>query len=443
MKTGIEKSVIGIDTLSPVEKALVIGIRGPGQTHGDAEQSARELQSLVEAAGGMVLETVVCHVQHIQARSYIGSGKIDEIGAMMRDRPVDIVVIDVQLSPPQQRNLERDWECRVIDRTGIILDIFARRAATREGQLQVELAQLRYRLPRLTRMWEHLSRLGAGIGTRGPGETQLEVDRRRIRSRLDKLEEDLTRIKKRRKIQRENRKRSGILSLALVGYTNAGKSSLLNCLTGADVTVRDQLFVTLDPTIRQLTLPNQQTITISDTVGFISRLPHQLVAAFHATLEEVVEAELLLHVIDSASPSRDEQIKDVESVLEQLGVESTPAIRVYNKIDLLNDWSPGEMPGQMNAVAISAKTAQGIDVLLQKIVEFQSQQCVRAELMIPYSDTSAIAGIRDRCEILSEDFEADGTRLHVMAKSALINKYRMFLVPKEGDHLEDPGEFDE
>ncbi|MBN1879586.1 GTPase HflX [bacterium] len=428
MKSGTMAGRVSEINNNLTEKALVIGIRGSRQSQSEAEQSTHELASLVEAAGADVIDSMICPVQQIQVRSYIGSGKVEEIGNLRKAHDVNLIAIDVALSPPQQRNLERDWNCKVIDRTGIILDIFARRAATREGQLQVELAQLKYRLPRLTRMWEHLSRLGAGIGTRGPGETQLEVDRRRIRSRLDKLECDLVKIKKRRKIQRENRRRSGVLSVALVGYTNAGKSSLLNRLTGSDVAVRDQLFVTLDPTIRQLVLPNQQTITVSDTVGFISRLPHELVAAFHATLEEVIEADLLLHVIDSATPDREEQILDVEKVLKELGVEATPIIRIYNKVDLQPDWSPGQSPGPADTVSVSTVNGYGIDELLGKLVQFQSQMSARATLFIPYKDTGIIASIRDRCEIFSETFEAEGTRLQVLAKSALLSKYNMYVV---------------
>jgi GTPase len=427
MRTFPAENNPGIDQIAVPEKSLVIGIRSSRQSQEDADQSCSELKALVETAGATVAGEIFCHVKQIRVGTYIGSGKVLEIAEFIKENSIEIAVVDVPLSPPQQRNLEKAWNVRVIDRTGVILDIFAARAATREGQLQVEFAQLEYRLPRLTRMWEHLGRLGAGIGTRGPGETQLEVDRRRIRARLDKLKQELLLIEKRRNLQRKNRKRSGIISIALVGYTNAGKSTLLNLLTGADVVVKDQLFVTLDPTIRQLLLPNNQTVILSDTVGFISRLPHELVAAFHATLEEVVQADLLLHVIDSASPHREEQIRDVEAVLVELGIENTPVIHVYNKIDQSKEWAPGEISSLPESVAVSACMNQGIDALLQMIVRFQNSREIPATLFIPYKDSSVIATIRENCEIVQELFEAEGTRLHILAKHALINKYRGFV----------------
>lgn len=410
-----------------VDSACVVGIRTERQALEQARQSAVELKALVEAAGAEVVDEVFCTVHSIQAGTYIGSGKVEEIRLRIVERSISIVVLDVLLSPPQQRNLEKAWDVQVIDRTGIILDIFAQRAASREGRLQVELAQLEYRLPRLTRMWTHLSRLGAGIGTRGPGETQLEVDRRRIRSRILKLKNDLKDIEKRRDLQRENRRRSGVLSAALVGYTNAGKSTLLNLLTASDVIVKDQLFVTLDPTIRQLTLPDNQSLYLSDTVGFISRLPHQLVAAFHATLEEVVQSDLLIHVINSASTQREEQVKDVESVLKLLGADQTPVIRVFNKIDLVEEWEPGDIPGHSDSVAISAQQQLGIDALLQKLMQFLMLRDTRTEMFIPYSKSAVIAVIRDKCRVLSENFEPEGVRLQIVGKHALLNKYREFV----------------
>jgi GTPase len=409
------------------DTACIVGIRTERQALEQAKQSAAELKALVEAAGAEVVDEVFCTVHTIQAGTYIGSGKVEEIRLRIMEQSISIVVLDVSLSPPQQRNLEKTWDVQVIDRTGIILDIFAQRAASREGRLQVELAQLDYRLPRLTRMWTHLSRLGAGIGTRGPGETQLEVDRRRIRTRILKLKTDLKDIEKRRDLQRENRRRSGVLSAALVGYTNAGKSTLLNLLTASDVIVKDQLFVTLDPTIRQLTLPDNQSVYLCDTVGFISRLPHQLVAAFHATLEEVVQADLLIHVINSASPQRDEQINDVESVLKQLGAGRTPVIRVYNKIDLIDEWEPGDIPGQSDSVAVSAQNNLGIDALLRKLMHFLMIRDTQTEVFIPYTKSAVIAVIRDKCRVLHENFEPGGVRLQIIGKRALLNKYREFV----------------
>jgi GTPase len=410
-----------------VQKALIAAIRVDRQSLEETTDSANELKALVEAAGAMVVGDVLCNVQSIQSGTFIGSGKVDEIAEKINELNADFVAIDVELSPPQQRNLEKHWNVQVIDRTGIILDIFAQRAATREGSLQVELAQLEYRLPRLTRMWTHLSRLGAGIGTRGPGETQLEVDRRQIRTRLTKIRKDLDKIKKRRNLQRENRQRSGCICAALVGYTNAGKSTLLNLLTDANVPVKNQLFVTLDPTIRKLQLPNQQAMYLSDTVGFVSRLPHELIAAFHATLEEVIQADLLLHVVDYASPQRNEQIADVENVLKELGVENTPMIRVYNKIDLVAD---NGMDNTSNSdwVAISAARNIGIEALQEKLIEFVTINETEAELFVPYKETAVIAVIRNTCAVTSETYEHDGTRLQIIAKRALLNKYRRFVL---------------
>ncbi|MCD4654123.1 GTPase HflX [bacterium] len=427
MKVGqIDKNMI--DYTVVLEKAIVIGIRSTRkETRSEAEDSWAELSSLVESAGAVVVEKVFCDLSQIRVGTYIGKGKVEEIGEMIREKEIDIAILDVPLSPPQQRNLETAWSIRVIDRTGVILDIFADRAATNEGQLQVELAQLEYRLPRLTRMWEHLGRLGAGIGTKGPGETQLEVDRRRIRSRLTKLRSDLKKIKKRRRLQRLGRQKSGIPTIAIVGYTNAGKSTLLNLLTGANATVKDQLFVTLDPTIRQLTLPNQQVVILSDTVGFISRLPHELVAAFHATLEEVIEADLLLHVVDASSPNREEQIKDVETVLKQLGADNKPVFMINNKIDLAPELAPGKSENETETYAISAVCNQGIDELLEGLVNYQSRHAIPAVFLIPYAESSVAAKIREYCDIREEKFEDRGVRLTVIAKSALINKFSQYL----------------
>lgn len=410
------------------EKAVLIGVRTGRQSRDDAKESWRELEALVDAAGAAIAESVFCEIASIRAGTYLGTGKIEEIKQIVAETSADIVVLDVPLSPPQQRNLERAWEIRVIDRTGVILDIFADRAATNEGKLQVELAQLEYRLPRLTRMWEHLGRLGAGIGTRGPGETQLEVDRRRIRSRLDKLRADLKKTKARRRIQREGRQRSGYPTMAIVGYTNAGKSTLLNLLTGADALVRDQVFATLDPTIRQLTLPNQQKVILSDTVGFISRLPHELVAAFHATLEEVIEADLLIHVVDASSANRHLQMKDVETVLKELGADGKPMITVFNKIDLAPEWIPGDVECGEDMYAICALDGSGIPSLLEGLMAFQSRHTQVAEFFFPYADSREAAKIRESCDVKSEEFEGDGIRLKVVAGSAILNKFDRFIV---------------
>jgi GTP-binding protein HflX len=296
----------------------------------------------------------------------IGKGKAEEIRT--RCAGVDVVILDEELSGSQQRNLEKLLGRRVVDRTGLILDIFAQRAQTREGKLQVELAQLDYLLPRLAGAWSHLERLGGGIGTRGPGETQLESDRRRVRTRMAKIRRDLEQVRRHRALLRRPRRKVPYPIVALVGYTNAGKSSLMNALTRAGVAVRNQLFATLDPTLRRLSLPGDRVALLSDTVGFIRKIPHQLVAAFQATLEEVLEAELLLHVVDISHPHAERQQAAVEGVLGELGLGGRPTILVYNKIDRLGaapdfPWGPGS-----GRVATSAKTGAGLETLRQEIV---------------------------------------------------------------------------
>lgn len=429
MRTGqMERKPIELGEIT--ERAVVIGIRSGRGNRSDAEESMDELCALVRAAGAEIGDCVFCDLDRIRAGTYIGSGKVAAVAEIIREKAIDIAVVDVALSPPQQRNLERAWNIRVIDRTGIILDIFANRAATREGKLQVELAQLEYRLPRLTRMWEHLGRLGAGIGTRGPGETQLEVDRRRIRARLDKLRSGIEKIKNRRRLHRKGRQKTGIPTVAIVGYTNAGKSTLLNRLTGAGVTVKDQLFATLDPTLRQLTLPNQKTVILSDTVGFISRLPHELVAAFHATLEEVTEADLLLHVVDSSSERMDEQMNDVLAVLKELKADHKPVFTVYNKIDRADGWVPGVVPCGEHAFAISALNGDGIPDLLAGLADYQSRHAAFAVFRIPYTESAVAAQIRNHCEVVDEVFEARDIVLSARADRALINKFHNYLDPE-------------
>jgi GTP-binding protein HflX len=336
------------------------------QPRWEAEDSLDELGQLARAAGARVAEAILQERDRLDPGYLIGKGKAEEIRG--RCAGVDVVILDEELSGSQQRNLERLLGRRVVDRTGLILDIFAQRAQSREGKLQVELAQLDYVLPRLAGAWSHLERLGGGIGTRGPGETQLESDRRRIKTRMAKLRRDLEQVRRHRALLRRPRRKIPFPIVALVGYTNAGKSSLMNALTDAGVTVRDQLFATLDPTLRRLTLPGDRVALLSDTVGFIRKIPHQLVAAFQATLEEVQEAEILLHVVDISHPHTELQQAAVEGVLGELGLADRPSILVYNKIDRLGGrpdfpWGPGS-----GRVAVSAKTGAGLDDLRREIV---------------------------------------------------------------------------
>jgi GTP-binding protein HflX len=347
------------------ETALLVGIVLPRQARWEAEDSLAELVQLARSAGARVADTVLQDRDRLEPRYLIGKGKAEEIRA--RCGGVDVVIMDEELSGSQQRNLEQLLGRRVVDRTGLILDIFAQRAQTREGKLQVELAQLDYLLPRLAGAWTHLERLGGGIGTRGPGETQLESDRRRVKTRMAKLRKDLEQVRRHRALLRRPRRKVPFPILALVGYTNAGKSSLMNALTNADVVVRNQLFATLDPTLRRLVLPHDRVALLSDTVGFIRKIPHQLVAAFQATLEEIQEASLLLHVVDASHPHAQLQQEAVEAVLGELGLADRPTILVWNKIDRLGQspfpWRPGS-----GRVAISAKTGVGLDDLRHEVV---------------------------------------------------------------------------
>lgn len=345
--------------------AVLVGVCRYPQARWEAEDSLAELEQLARSAGARVADAVLQERDRLDPRYLIGKGKALEI--RQRCAGADLVILDEELSGSQQRNLEELLGKRVVDRTGLILDIFAQRAQSREGKLQVELAQLDYFLPRLAGAWTHLERLGGGIGTRGPGETQLESDRRRIRTRMAKVRRDLEQVRRHRALLRRPRRKVPFPILALVGYTNAGKSSILNALTHAGVVVRDQLFATLDPTLRRLALPDDRVALLSDTVGFIRKLPHQLVAAFQATLEEIQEATVLLHVVDISHPHAEAQQAAVESVLGELGLAGRPTILVFNKIDRLGRspfaWRPGS-----GRVAISAKTGAGLHELRQEIV---------------------------------------------------------------------------
>jgi GTPase len=348
------------------ETAFLVGVVRHRQPRWEAEDSLAELEQLARAAGAQVTEAVLQDRDRLDPRYLIGKGKAEEIRG--RCAGVDVVILDEELSGSQQRNLEQVLGRRVLDRTGLILDIFAQRAQTREGKLQVELAQLDYLLPRLAGAWTHLERLGGGIGTRGPGETQLESDRRRVKTRMAKLRRDLDQVRRHRALLRRPRRKVPFPIVALVGYTNAGKSSLMNALTRAGVTVRNQLFATVDPTLRRLMLPGDRVALLSDTVGFIRKIPHQLVAAFQATLEEVQEAELLLHVVDISHPHAELQQAAVEAVLGELGLADRSTLLVYNKIDRLGarpefPWGPGS-----GRVATSAKTGAGLDDLRREIV---------------------------------------------------------------------------
>src|SRR4029077_14782172 len=319
------------------ERALLVGLEKDGVSKWDLRDSLEELRELASSAGAQVVDTVTQRLSKPTAPFYIGKGKAELIRESFQDQQVTSVIFDNELSPAQGRNLENLFSRKVLDRTQLILDIFAQRARSRQGRLQIELAQLQYLLPRLTRMWTHLSRQTGGIGTRGPGETQLEVDRRRVQERIARLERDLRGVRKNRTVQREGRLRRNWPVASLVGYTNAGKSSLLNSLTGAGVIAEDLLLATLDPTTRQVVLPNRQKVLLTDTVGFIRKLPHTVIASFKATLEEVQLADLLIHVVDISHPQYRDQMLAVEETVAELGADGKQTVIVFNKIDRVTD----------------------------------------------------------------------------------------------------------
>src|ERR1700741_1366707 len=361
------------------ERALLIGLEKQGVSKWDLQDSLQELAELASSAGAEVVDTITQKLQKPTAPYYIGKGKAESLKPALQDRQVTSVIFNDELSPAQGRNLENLLPRKVLDRTQLILDIFAQRARSREGRLQIELAQLQYLLPRLTRMWTHLSRQTGGIGTRGPGETQLEVDRRRVQERIARLERELEGVRKVRSVQRQGRKRHQWPVAAVVGYTNAGKSTLLNLLTGAALVAENKLFATLDPTTRSLVLPNKQRVLLTDTVGFLRKLPHTLIESFKATLEEVSEADLLIHIVDLSHARVDEQMEAVDGVIKELDAFGKQTLIVFNKIDNLPPPSPGygaarnrelieaylkRFPG---SVAISAKTGENVTELVRAL----------------------------------------------------------------------------
>jgi len=361
----IRHSASRSNTPDPQERAALVGLFSNTSRHFDPEHALDELAGLASAAGAHVVLRVLQERPKPDPATFLGSGKIDALATSCDELDVDVVVFDNELSPAQLRNLEERLKTKVIDRTQLILDIFSRRARTREGKLQVELAQLKYLMPRLVGSASALSRLGGGIGTRGPGETKLETDRRRIRHRISVISRDIDLVRQRRAQLRERRQKAAVPTVALVGYTNAGKTTLFNALTGGDAVASDALFVTLDPLVRKVRLPDRRELLVSDTVGFIERLPHSLVAAFRATLEEVASADLLLHVIDASDPERDRHISAVRSVLTEVGADRVPSVDVFNKCDAIPDVERSRVralnPG---ALCVSAMTGEGRDELI-------------------------------------------------------------------------------
>jgi len=391
------------------ERALLIGLEKEGVSKWDLRDSMEELRELASSAGAEVVDTVTQKLQKPTAPYYIGKGKAEWIKDSLQDRQITSVIFNDELSPAQGRNLENLLARKVLDRTQLILDIFAQRARSREGRLQIELAQLQYLLPRLTRMWHHLSRQTGGIGTRGPGETQLEVDRRRVQERIARLERELEAVRKTRAVQRQGRKRHQWPVAAVVGYTNAGKSTLLHLLTGADVVAADRLFATLDPTTRSFVLPNKQRVLLTDTVGFLRKLPHTLIESFKATLEEVSEADLLIHIVDLSHPRVDEQMAAVDAVIKELDAFGKQTLIAFNKIDNLGDCELAEtyvkrFPG---SVAISARTGDGVNKLLQALESTLGSWRLRSHFRIPSSESALLAEIHRVGHVLELKYEGD------------------------------------
>jgi GTPase len=391
------------------ERALLIGLEKEGVSKWDLRDSMAELRELASSAGAEVVDTVTQKLQKPTAPYYIGKGKAEFIRDSIHQHRVTSVIFDDELSPAQGRNLENLLSRKVIDRTQLILDIFAQRARSREGRLQIELAQLQYMLPRLTRMWHHLSRQTGGIGTRGPGETQLEVDRRRVQERIARLERELVSVRKTRAVQRQGRKRHQWPVAAVVGYTNAGKSTLLNLLTGADVIAADRLFATLDPTTRSFTLPNKQRVLLTDTVGFLRKLPHALIESFKATLEEVREADLLIHVVDLSHPRVDEQMEAVDNVIKELDAYGKQTLIVFNKIDNLTDrdLATAYLHRFAGSVAISARTGEGVVSLVRTLQDSLASWRLQSRFKIPADQSALLAEIYRVGHVLELRYDAD------------------------------------
>lgn len=417
------------------ERAVLVGVDRPG-LRWPLASSLAELERLADTAGA---DTVAIATQRLDApnpRTYVGSGKVDEIASLCRTHAADVIIFDDELTPSQQSNLEKsvDRDVKVIDRTALILDIFALHATSKEGRLQVRLAQNQYLLPRLRGMWAHLAsnRMGGGVGSRfGEGESQLEVDRRLVRKRITSIKRELQHLSDVRAVQRESRYESGMFKVSLAGYTNAGKSSLLNKLTNAEVLAYDKLFATLDSTTRKYKLPEGREITFTDTVGFIQKLPTTLVEAFKSTLDEITGSDLILHVVDASSEEFEEQIKAVEEVLDQIKAHELPRVLVFNKCDLLSSEEVDALRCRYDALTVSATTGEGIDDLVKRIAGIASATDKHLRVVIPYTNGKLVSLAHERCHILTEEHAEDGTHLTMLAAPAFASSFEAYVV--EGD----------
>jgi GTP-binding protein HflX len=412
------------------ERAVIAALRRPSQRRFQIDESLEELAGLVTAAGGTVVGRITQDRAAPAPGLFFGRGKIDEIGQTARAESAVLFVSDDPLSPIQERNISQALGIKVIDRTALILDIFAQRARTSEGKLQVELAQLTYLLPRLVGQWTHLERLGGGIGTRGPGETQLESDRRAIRRKVMQIRRQLDSVQVHRRLQRQGRRRAGVPVVALVGYTNAGKTTLLNRLAGSELTAADQLFVTLDPAARVVHPEGGRRFVLTDTVGFIRKLPHELIAAFRATLEELTDADVLLHVVDASHPAIDDHMKAVDDLLAELGVADRPTVLVMNKIDRL-ETDPTPLAARSEAVAISAADGTGIDALL-KAIERALPPVGNLTLRIPHGEGASLALCYERGRVLSRRDTPGHVELEVDLPVGLFGALARYRVTEPG-----------
>ena len=412
------------DNIERPQRAILISIDTGDY---DAEASLEELKELMRSAGGETIATVSQKRDKPDSATCLGSGRLLEVKEFAQTNDIDLLVFDCELTPTQIRNLEAETDIRTIDRTMLILDIFALHAKTNEGKLQVELAQLKYRLPRLRGFGVEMSRTGAGIGTRGPGETRLESDRRHIRRRISALEEEIKELKKHRGLIRDRRKKDGVITAALVGYTNAGKSTLLNTLTDAQVFAEDKLFATLDPTSRAITLDDNRKILLVDTVGFIRKLPHHLIEAFKSTLEEAVVADVLLHVIDASGEEMDNQITVVEQVLSDIGAVGKPVVAVFNKCDRLEDYPITNLKSD-KCVYISAKHRTNIDKLIEAIADTAPGKKQKIKACIPYSAGSLVNELHENQKVISEEYGENGTVMELMVDAKMYDKIREYIL---------------